>query len=119
MANGVAPVVPVVGAAAATAAVSLSMIVTVPVPRPIAAPVALDRTTVNASVGSALVSPVIVTENVSDVTPALNVSVEVFAVKSLLASAVPATVETTTVTGELEALDKVTVTFTVTLLLAS
>src|SRR3954466_349446 len=115
MANGVAPVVPVVGAAAATAAVSLSRIVTVPVPRPIAAPVGLDRTTVNASVGSALVSPVIVTEKVSDVTPGWNARFEVFAVKSLLARAVPATVEATTVTVVVEALDKVTVTFTVTL----
>ena len=39
--------------------------------------------------------------------------------KSLLARAVPATVETTTVTAVVEALDNVTVTFTVTLLLPS
>ena len=95
------------------------MIVTVPVPVPIAAPFGLDRTTVNVSVGSAFVSPVMVTENVSDVTPGLNVRVEVFDVKSLLARAVPATVETTTVTDVVDALDSVTVTFTVTLLLPS
>ena len=47
VANGVEPVVPVVSPACATGAVSLSTIVTVPVPRPIAAPLGLDRTTVN------------------------------------------------------------------------
>ncbi|MCW3064570.1 MAG: hypothetical protein JWN32_1742 [Solirubrobacterales bacterium] len=64
----------------ATAAVSLSTIVTVPVPRPIVTPpVGLESTRRNTSSPSSSLSPTIVTVKVAVVCPAAKVTVPVAA----------------------------------------
>ena len=104
---------PVGAAAVAVSAPSLSTIVTVPVPVTIEAPLAFERTTANVSVGSAVLLLTIETWKICDVTPGLNVSVCVFAWKSVTACADPATVDAVTVTVDVAGPSSVIVTFTV------
>lgn len=77
-----------------------------------APPVGLESTTVNCSVGSLILSPTIATVKFIVVVPGVNVSVAVFAMKSLPASAVPATVVATTVIVCVDGFESVTATLT-------
>src|SRR4051812_9371948 len=101
--------VPAGAAAAAVSAPSLSTIVTTPTPSAPGAPEALVIETVKVSSGSTTVLLTIATWKTADVAPALIVSVDVFAWKSVPAVAVPATVVIVKVTFVASGADSVTV----------